>query len=147
MKYVAILGFFGLSACVQPTNMAPIANPGVPPLSCVVADFTSDTGDARFNNGNRAKTFEIRSTADGFIVDASSDVFTDSTNDFAVVTVTTQQITAIRRGQRANDTLNFSLIVDRAAPNGVRRVVQTMQVKNSDRPAGFTQNQWTLACR
>lgn len=147
MKYIAILGLVGLAACVQPASLTPISNPGLPPMSCVVADFTSDTGDARFNSGNRAKTFEIRSTADGFIVDASSDVFTDSTTDFAVVTVTTRQITAIRRGQRANDTLNFSLVVDRTAPNGLRRVVQTMRVNNPDRPAGYSQNQWTLSCR
>ena len=146
MKYLGIIAALGLSACMQTTTGGSQPNPGLPIQACFVSGFASDTGDAEFIRGNRGKEFIITSTPDGFVTQVTSKVFSDSSTDFAVTRVTADQIFATQRGQSANSSLNFTLVVDRTRENGIRRVVQTMQVDTSTNPRGYTQNQWFLNC-
>ena len=143
MKYMPIIALFGLSACMQP---AALPNPGVPTLSCTVASFSTDTGNADFISGNSAKRFTIRSTTDGFTSEVRSDTFANSTTDFAIYNIGDTRISARERGQTDASSLRFTLEIDRASSGGTRRAIQTMQVDSSTNERGYTQNQWILDC-
>lgn len=108
-------------------------------FDCSVRDFVnaSQTGDTAFIAANKAKAFEVREYGDKFTINAKSETFEPSSEDYLIRSRSLLQVSAVSDGSSFLTTFTIAVDAGDEAPLEASIVFQ----------GPYIANVWFLSCK
>ena len=142
MKFVPFVLVSLFAACkAQLAPLEPVPFAQLPDQTCRVTDFSADSDNQRFIEGNLAKRFDITWTPSGFSVFSTSPAFSSGTSLF-IVTATDETTLYATEQSILRDQIDSTMTIAREVTGGQRSAQFTSTVI-----ATSASNVWTLTCR